>query len=164
MSKTKFSGLGHYELLFIIPNKFTEGEATEIVEKIKKVIMEKEGNITFSEFWGKKKLSYPIKLNSFGYYSLIEFDLPGENLKKIDKTLRMSDEVIRHQIIKKKIKTAEEMEREKKISEKIAAKNIEKEQKTEDQKKEKEKNKDKKLELKDLDEKLDNILDTKDLL
>jgi small subunit ribosomal protein S6 len=164
MSKTKFSGLGHYELLFIIPNKFTEGEATEIVEKIKKVIMEKEGNITFSEFWGKKKLSYPIKLNSFGYYSLIEFDLPGKNLAKVDKLFRMSNEVIRHQIVKKKIKTAEEMEKEKKISEKIAAKNIEKEQKTEVQKKEKEKNKDKKLELKDLDEKLDNILDTKDLL
>ena len=164
MSKTKFSGLGHYELLFIIPNRFTEGEAAEIVEKIKKVIIEKEGKITFTENWGKKQLSYPIKLNNFGYYNLIEFDLPGENLQKIDKLFRMSDEVIRHQIVKKKIKTVEEMEAEKKISEKIAAKNIAKEQKSEEGKKEKEKNKDKKLDLKDLDEKLDNILDTKDLL
>lgn len=164
MSKTKFSGLGHYELLFIIPNRFTEGESMEIVEKIKKVIMDKEGNITLTENWGKKQLAYPIKLNNFGYYNLIEFDLPGENLAKVDKDLRMSDEVIRHQIVKKKLKTAEEMEVEKKISEKIAAKNIEKEQKTEDKKNEKEKNKDKKLDLKDLDEKLDNILDTKDLL
>jgi len=164
MSKTKSSGLGHYELLFIVPNRFTEEEYKEIVEKIKKVIIEKEGNITHTEFWGKKQLAYPIKLNNFGYYALIEFDLLGENLTKVDKLFRMSDEVIRHQIVKKKIKTVEEMEAEKKISEKIAAKNIEKEQKTEEKKSQKEKNKDKKLDLKDLDEKLDNILDTNDLL
>lgn len=160
MAKTKSLDLGRYELLFIIPNKFTEGEANSIIEKIKKIITSEEGNITFTEFWGKKKLAYPIKQNSYGYYSLIEFDLPGDNLAKVNRTLRMSNEVIRHQIVKKKVKTIEQLEQEKKISEKIAAKNVKKEQADEEQ----EKIKEKKLDLKDLDEKLDDILDTKDLL
>ena len=160
MSKTKFSGQNHYELLFIIPNKFTEGEANSIVAKVKKSITEEEGAITFTEFWGKKRLAYPIKQNSYGYYSLLEFDLDGEKLARINKILRMSNDVIRFQIVRKKIKTAEQLEKEKKISEKIAVKNIAKEQKAE----EKGRGKEKKLDLKDLDEKLDDILDTKDLL
>jgi len=160
MSRTKPSELPHYELLFIIPNKFTEGEVNTITEKIKKIIIGEKGNITFAEFWGKKQLAYPIKQNSYGYYSLFEFDLDGEKLAKINKTLRMSNDVIRFQIVKKKIKTAEQLEKAKKISEKIAVKNIAKEKKDE----ERERGKEKKLDLKDLDEKLDNILDTKDLL
>ncbi|MDD5071292.1 MAG: 30S ribosomal protein S6 [Patescibacteria group bacterium] len=163
MSKTKSSEFYRYELLFIIPNKFTEEEANLITDKVKKIITDEGGVITFSEFWGKKQLAYPIKQNSYGYYSLLEFNLDGEKLAKINKTLRMSSDVIRFQIVKKKIKTAKQLEKEKKISEKIADKNIAKEKKAEEEKN-KGKDKEKKLELKDLDEKLDDILDTKDLL
>ena len=160
MSKTKSSDCFRYELLFIIPNKFTEAEANSVTVKVKEIITKEGGNITFSEFWGKKQLAYPIGQNSYGYYSLLEFDLDGEKLVKINKILRMSNDVIRFQIVKKKIKTAEQLEKAKKISEKIAVKNIAEEKKAE----EKEKGKEKKLDLKDLDKKLDNILDTKDLL
>jgi small subunit ribosomal protein S6 len=163
MSKTKVSGQNHYEILFIIPNKFTEEEANSITDKVKKIITGEEGAITFSEFWGKKQLTYPIKQNNYGYYSLLEFDLDGEKLVKINKILRMSSDVIRFQIVKKKIKTAEQLEKEKKISEKIADKNIAKEKKAEEEKN-KDKDRGKNLELKDLDEKLDDILDTKDLI
>jgi len=165
MSKTKSSDANHYELLFIIPNKFTEEEANSVVAKVKKIITEEGGNITFSEFWGKKRLTYPIKQNSYGYYSLFEFDLDGEKLAKINKTLRMANDVIRFEIVRKKIKTAEQLEKEKKISEKIAVKNMAKEQKAEEKETLKPaQGKAKKLDLKDLDQKLDDILDTKDLL
>jgi len=165
MSKTKSSGLSHYELLFIIPNKFTEGEANEVSEKTKDLIVKNQGQVTYTEFWGKKQLTYPIKQNEYGYYSLIEFDLPGINLEKVNKELRMSDEIIRHQIVVKKIRTEKQIAFDKRIAEKIAAKNIQKEKAEEEKESaEVEKPKDKKLDLKDLDEKLDNILDTKDLL
>ncbi|MDD5032343.1 MAG: 30S ribosomal protein S6 [Patescibacteria group bacterium] len=165
MSKTKSSGQNHYEILFIIPNKFTEGEADSVVVKVKKIITEEGGNITFSEFWGKKQLAYPIKQNSYGYYSLLEFDLDGEKLAKINRVLRMSNDVIRFEIVRKKVKTAEQLEKAKKISEKIAVKNMAKEQKAEEKETLKQvQGKEKKLDLKDLDEKLDDILNTKDLL
>ncbi len=161
MSRTKSSELPHYELLFIIPNKFTEDEANSIIKKVKEIVVKEKGNITFSEDWGKKSLAYPINQYNYGYYSLVEFELDGNNLAKIDRALRMSNEVLRHQIVKKKIKTTEQIEREKKISEKIAAKDVTKKKKEEEQEKTKDK---KKLKLKDLDKKLEDILDTKDLL
>lgn len=170
MSKVKKTGLSHYEMLFIVPNKYTEDEADKIVAKVRDIIKDNGGNITFSEDWGKKRLSYKIDDYNHGYYNLFEFDLEGNELEKIDRTLRMHNDILRHQIIKMAVKTSQQIEKEKKIAKKIADKVVKKEkekEKEEEVKKEKDiiKDKDKgKLELKDLDKKLDKILDTDDLL
>ncbi len=166
MSKIKSSSSSHYELLFIIPNRYTEGEANLIVDKVKKIIADNNGNIVFSEDWGKKHLAYKIGGYSHGYYSLLEFSLKGNELEKVNSTLKMSNEILRHQIIKKAVKTEQQIEEEKKIAEKIAKKAVKKE-KDKDKRIDKNKDKDKdkgKMELKDLDKRLDRILDTDDLL
>ena len=163
MAENKTLETVHYEMLYIISNKYSENELEPILEKVKKIIAGNQGNITYSEVWGKKRLAYPIKHFNHGYYFLAEFDLPCEQLSKVDRALRMADEVLRHQIVIKKQKSALEIEKEKIISEKIVAK---KQKEIKDTKEEKEQIKsDKgKARLEDLDEKLDKILDTDDLL
>jgi len=161
MPEEKLNNLTHYELLFIVPNKFTEDESKEIAKKIKDAIMKSEGKITYSEDWGKKKLAYPIGGNINGYYSLLEFDLAPERLAQIEKNLRLSNEVLRHQIVRKEIKTEAQIAKEKKIAAKITAKTEAKEKAAEENAKAKDV---KKMDLKDLDEKLDKILETDDLL
>jgi len=168
MSKTKKAEITHYEILFIIPNKFTDDESKVVVTKIEKIIADNSGKITLSEYWGKKKLAYEIKHNAFGYYGVFEFDLEGKNLATVDQALRLSTDVLRHQIIVKKTKTIEELAREKEIKGKIDSKKAEEEKKQIEKtkktpssavKKEKEK-----IDLKDLDEKLEGILSAKDLI
>lgn len=163
MAKNKTSKIPHYELLYIISNKYSENELGPIIDKIKKIINNNSGNITYTEEWGKKRLAYPIKHFRYGYYFLAEFDLSSENLAKVDMDLRMAGEILRHQIVNKKQKTAEEIEKEKKVAKKIAAKK-EKELTAPDVRPSIPSDKKKKVELKDLDEKLDKILDTDDLL
>jgi len=173
MSKTKNSGATHYEILFIIPNKFTEDEAKTVSAGVEKVIVENEGKITFSEFWGKKKLAYEIKHNAFGYYSLFEFDLEGKNLAKIDKNFRLSTDILRHQIIVKKAKSEKEIAHDKLIRAKIDSKKAT-EEKSKDEKTKKafapaatskvKEVKETRVDLKDLDEKLEGILSAKDLI
>ena len=161
MSKTKSSQTPHYELLYIISNKFSENELAPIIEKVKNAIIDNGGKITHSEDWGKKRLSYPIKGFYHGYYHLVEFDVLGEQIIKIERFIRLASEILRHQIVTKKIKTVEEVAREKKIAEKIAAKI--KDEVVKEEKVIKEKSKEK-VNLKELDEKLDKILETSDLL
>ncbi len=163
MSRTKSSETPHYELLYIISNKFSEDEVRPIVEKINFLITSNQGKITLAQDLGKKRLSYPIKGFRYGYYILAEFDMAGESLINVDRAMRMMNEVLRHQIITKVVKTAEQIAQDKKIAEKIAARNDKAEK--EEEKKEKAKETDKeKVDLKDLDEKLDKILETNDLL
>lgn len=161
MSKSKSSEIPHYELLYIISNKFSENELSPIAQKVEKIITDHNGSITRQEEWGKKRLSYPIGGLIYGYYNLVEFDLVGDELREVDRLIRMTSEIIRHQIIKKKIKTIAEIEKDKKIAEKIAAKTAKEEKEVKEKEKAKEKEK---IDLKELDEKLDKILETDDLL
>lgn len=163
MSKTKKTDTPHYEMLYILPNRFTEEEVGPLTEKVNKLIKDNGGEITYQEDWGKKKLAYKIKDSVFGYYHLVEFDLSGEKIGQVEKSLRMDRDILRHQIVRSEKKSDEEKKQEKKKSEDRMK---EEEKKVEDaieQEKVKERDKSK-MDLKDLDEKLDKILDTDDLL
>lgn len=154
MAKNKTSEIPHYELLYIVSNKFSEDEVTPIAEKIKALITDGGGEITYTENWGKKRLAYPIQSFGYGYYNLVNFDIEGEKLAKVERNIKLMAEVLRHQIVK--------------ISTRITEKQIKierpvEEVKTEVKKPVKEKAKEK-TDLKDLDEKLDKILETNDLL
>ncbi|MBU0646938.1 30S ribosomal protein S6 [Patescibacteria group bacterium] len=167
MSKVKSSAIPHYEILYIIANKYSEDEAKLIETKVNKVLMDRGGKITFNQVWGKKRLIYPIKGFTYGYYFLAEFDLAGSLLAQVDKDLRMMNDVLRHQVVVKKIKTAERIAKDKKIADKIAARGLKEEKAVEDQAKIKAEVKKKiktEVNLKELDEKLDKILETNDLL
>ncbi len=175
MSKTKEIGANHYEILFIIPNNYTEDEAKKIIQTTEELIKKSGGEITYQEYWGKKKLAYEIKGFHHGYYQLFEFDLNGEKLAALDRKLKLSTEVLRHQIVRRKKRSQEEIEKEKSRQEK-SAKNEKDDKKIEEPVKKakeetktkpvekKEDKKDDKSNLKDLDEKLEGILDSSDLI
>src|SRR3989338_10036480 len=92
--------MNHYEILYLASASYTESELTPIQDKVKEFIKKYQGQITLEENLGKKKLAYPIKQNYQGYYLLYEFDLPGENLKQLDRSLRLTQDILRHIIVK----------------------------------------------------------------
>jgi small subunit ribosomal protein S6 len=189
MAKNKKSGIPHYELLFVVPNKFTIDELKPVIKKISDIITDNGGKITYSEEWGNKKLAYPIKHFTHGYYNLFEFDASSEKVAQINNIIKMDSDIIRHLIISKPSRTLEEIKEEKKAeTERREASKIEKGAKLEKRKvgkktkkkdepsknkvvsekevaaEKKQKKDDKKMNLEDLDEKLDKILETNDLL
>ena len=105
----------HYELVYIVPNQYTDEEVETISDKVKKIISENGGTITIEDSLGKKKLAYPIKQVHQGTYLLLELDLETESLEKIKKTLGLTAEVLRFQIVKKKKKSLEEIKKEQEI-------------------------------------------------
>lgn len=156
MAKVKSSEVPHYELLYLISNKYSENEVRPIKEKVEKLIVDNNGKITYQEDWGKKRLAYPIEHFNHGYYQLLEFDMPGVNLINLSTALRLSKEILRNQIVKKHIKTEQELKSEKEIAKKIAQKKTEAQKDAVSDKAE--------IEDINLDEKLDKILETDNLL
>ncbi|MCX6793415.1 MAG: 30S ribosomal protein S6 [Candidatus Falkowbacteria bacterium] len=184
MSRVKSSELPHYELLCLFSNKFSETEVEPIKAGVIKLINDQGGKITLEEYWGKRKLAYRVDGFRNGYYLLVEFDLEGPKLNEITNRLRLSKDILRHQVIKKHKKTAEEIVEDKKIAAKIAARKNEEEKvetakkearaeeiKEEEKKEEKKESKkeiksedDTRTDLKNLDEELDKIIDAANLL
>lgn len=121
MSKTKKSNSALYEILYIVSNKFSEDEVEKIDKKVEKIIKENKGIITNKESLGKKRLAYPIKKFDYGYYNLIVFDTQKLNIANIDRLVRQMREILRYcivlnvpkQIIKKKIEPVVKPKKEK---------------------------------------------------
>jgi len=162
MAKNKKSSIPHYELLYIVANKFTEDDLKKINKNVNQLLEDNGAKITYKEDWGKKKFCFPINHGRFGYYQFVEFDVESSKVEKINTDLRLSNEVLRHMIVNHAPKTAKQIEVEKRLAEKRAAKAT---KKIDDkvQKKETPKPK-KKVDAKELNEKLDKILETDDLL
>ncbi|MGQ9619814.1 MAG: 30S ribosomal protein S6 [Bacteroidales bacterium] len=85
----------HYETVFITTPVLSENQMKEAVQKFKKVIIENSGEIVHEENWGLKKLAYPIKKKSTGFYYLIEFKGPGEIVDKLELYYRRDERIIR---------------------------------------------------------------------
>ncbi len=115
--------MNHYELLYIIPLKInTEENPEPVINKISGFITSLGGEITLHENLDKKKLAYPIQHIRYGYYILIQFNMTGEGLKKLARELSLSADIIRHQIVRKKIKSPEVLHQEKALQDKLKAK------------------------------------------
>ena len=170
MSKTKPSGLIHYEILFIIPNKFADDEAKKIFTKVGQLITSLEGKLTLENYWGKKKLAYPINHEHYGYYGLYEFDLNRELVAEINTKLRLDNDVLRFIIIKKDLKSEAQKKKDEVIKKKIDDKKAKEEEEVKEKVKKttkktsSKKEEDKKVDLKSLDEKLEDVLNIDNLL
>ena len=165
MAKNKSADIPHYELLFIVSNKYSEDELKNVVKTAHKIISDNGGNITYSEEWGKKKFTYPINHFHYGYYSLAEFDCLSKNINKINQNIRLNNKILRHMIVVKKLLSEKEIKAEKIREEKKIVEKIEK-NKEKNKIVDKKENKKvvQKVDMKQLDEKLDKILETDDLL
>lgn len=143
----------NYELLYIIPIKYSESEIKSIAEKIDKWLLEKNCQILKSENFGERKLAYQIKQVRYGHYILRELATEKENVKEINNYLTLAEEVLRHLIVKiEPVKKAWAIRT--KITKKAPEPN--KEKPTDEEVSEKDK-----ITLDNLDQKLDEILQEK---
>ncbi|MDD5039683.1 MAG: 30S ribosomal protein S6 [Patescibacteria group bacterium] len=160
----------HYELLFIISSSVDDRHHEPLVKKIQESIVQQGGRVTVTEEWGKRKLAYDIRHEKYGAYVLVEFDAESSLPKNLNATLKLMPELLRYQVLTKRVKTAQEVNAERMLREKIVAKRAA-EQRVAAQEQaataapveppkpvSEEPKKETKISLEDLDKKLDEIL------
>ena len=117
----------HYELTFILNSSLPENEYPKTMQKIKDLINKNNGNITFEQNLGRKKLSYPIKKSYRGNLFCLEFDIAPETLKPIEKELKLNKTLLRFITIKKPASIKQKKEKpikEKKLKTKLKTEKI----------------------------------------
>lgn len=92
--------LCNYELIYIIRPEADEENCEATVESVDRFITGKGGAISEVERWGKRRLSYPIKQFGEGTYVLTRFQMHPEYNKELETNLRISEDVIRHLLVK----------------------------------------------------------------
>ena len=89
-----------YESVIILSPQLDEEALENAINRIQDVIKNGNGEVTKVDRWGKRRLAYEIKDLTEGYYLLVEMEAPSETAQELDRVLRISDDVLRHLIIR----------------------------------------------------------------
>ena len=87
--------LKQYETVFIMTPVLSDEQMKETVKKFKNLLVEKGAEIVFENNWGLKKLTYPIKKLSTGFYYLIEFKAEGNFIAELELTFKREERILR---------------------------------------------------------------------
>jgi ribosomal protein S6 len=138
-----------YELTYIITPEITLEEAEGEAKKTESLIQQKEGVIIKQTSPVAKTLAYAIKKQRSGFLGNLEFQIEPERLEEIKEVLSKDGKIIRSMLTIKKLLKQKKERRTKPIS--ISKTELETEVKNE-------KGEERKVELRDIEEKLDEIL------
>lgn len=84
-----------YETVFIVTPVLSEAQMKEAVEKFRGILAGAGATIVHEDFWGLRKMAYPIAGKSTGFYQLIEFEAEGSAIEKLEVEYRRDERIIR---------------------------------------------------------------------
>ena len=90
----------YYETMYILRPDIAEEEVNKHIEKYNKLLETMGGKILDSQMRGKRRLAYPISKNREGIYVQLSHQGDGQHIEKIEKAMRLSEDVIRYMTIK----------------------------------------------------------------
>lgn len=90
-----------YELGFILKPEVNEEQTGAILTRISQVVTNHDGNIVRVNQWGRRRMAYPIEHHRDGYYIFIDMILTPETVAELDRTLKVSEDVLRHMVIRR---------------------------------------------------------------
>lgn len=84
-----------YELMYVVRPTVDEQSLAAVNDKVDKFITGGGGEILKREDWGKRRLAYPIAKFTEGFYSVLQFKLPSQAVRELDRTLKLTEQVLR---------------------------------------------------------------------
>ena len=96
-----------YELGFILSPEVSEEQTRAILDRVEQVVANNGGQIVRVNQWGRRRLGYPIERHRDGFYVFIDMILTPESVIELDRTLKVSEEVLRHLIKRRDPKTVQ---------------------------------------------------------
>jgi small subunit ribosomal protein S6 len=84
-----------YEHVIIARQDISAQQAEALNEELKAQIEAVGGHIAKIEYWGLRNLTYRIKKNRKGHYSLLAIDAPAPAVKEMERLLSINEDVLR---------------------------------------------------------------------
>src|ERR1700727_2480890 len=85
-----------YEHVVIARQDISPQQAEALNDTLKHLIEEGGGTVAKIEYWGLRNLTYRIKKNRKGHYSLLAIDAPAGAVKEMEPQLGINEDVLRY--------------------------------------------------------------------
>jgi small subunit ribosomal protein S6 len=86
--------------MYILRPDIAEDEVTKHIDKYNKLLEEFGGIVLDSQMRGKRRLAYQIAKHREGIYVQLSHQGDGQHIFKIEKAMRLSEDVIRYMTVK----------------------------------------------------------------
>ena len=89
-----------YEHVLIARQDISPQQAEALNDQLKALLEEGGGQVPKIEYWGLRNLTYRIKKNRKGHYSLLAIDAPSAAVKEMERQLSLNEDVLRFMTVK----------------------------------------------------------------
>ena len=87
-----------YELMLLLRPDLDDDRLQSAVEKVTRAIVNVGGSLSKVSPWGKRRLAYEISRHRDASYFLIHFDIEPAAVRGIERSLLISEEILRHMV------------------------------------------------------------------
>jgi len=87
-----------YELMLVLRPDVADDKAQAVIDRTTRQIVAGGGQIVKVAPWGRRRLAYPIDRYREGSYHIILFEGPGDVVAEVERSLLITEEVLRHLI------------------------------------------------------------------
>ena len=87
--------MNQYETVFILTPVLSDDQMKETVKKYMDFLSDRGAEIVHTHNWGMRKLAYPIKKKSSGFYYLIEFKAEGSVIADLETAYKRDERLLR---------------------------------------------------------------------
>jgi len=98
--------LRDYEVLYIVRADLDDEKVQDAVRRVNTLIERSGGAVERTNLWGKRKLAYEVKHQKEGSYVLQDFQFEPSRVPELEAALKITEEVLRHLIVRKPEKAA----------------------------------------------------------
>ena len=89
-----------YELMLVLRPDAPDERIAAIVDRTTRQIATDGGQIVKVAPWGRRRLAYPIERYREWSYHIVVFEAPAGTIAEIERTLLITEEVLRHLVIR----------------------------------------------------------------
>lgn len=93
--------LRDYEILYIVRPELDEEQLQAAIATVNRLIESLGGATQKTDVWGRRRLAYEVRHLREGQYVLTDFQIDPARVPELEGTLKISDTVFRHLVVRK---------------------------------------------------------------
>ncbi len=92
-----------YEVTIIVQPQLEETARNELIARVSDWLVPgaEEANKPVENHWGSRRLAYPIRKFTDGYYVMYEANLDSTRIGEIERNMQYSEDLLRYMIVRK---------------------------------------------------------------
>jgi small subunit ribosomal protein S6 len=85
-----------YENVFIARQDVPATQVETLTNQFAELVVAQGGTVSKKEYWGLRSLTFRIKKNRKGHYTLLNIDAPSAAVKELERTMSINEDIIRY--------------------------------------------------------------------